>query len=66
MRSRSEGEVLDTVAASVVQAVGGLAVHIQGQIYEASNPQGFVLAIGDTVLLDYLPGSSQWVVVQQI
>ncbi len=39
------------------------AVVIQGQVYEAADPQSWEPTVGQVVLVDYLPVSGQFVIV---
>ena len=39
---------------------GYYAVAFAGQIFEACDPKGIAPAVGNIVLADYLPFSSQW------
>lgn len=55
--------VTPTTAIATVVLDSPYAVAVAGQVYEAVDPQNWAPAVGDTVLIDYLPASSQWVIV---
>lgn len=52
-----------TTAIGTLVKLAPLAVVVQGQTYEAADPQSWGPVVGDTVLVDYLPISSQFVIV---
>lgn len=58
----NEGITPTTAIATVVQD-SPYAVAVAGQVYEAVDPQTWAPVVGDTVLVDYLPCSSQFVIV---
>ena len=61
-----EDTILSTTVGIVTYqgtAAGSFGVVIKGQHYEAKDVSGLAPANGTTVLVDYLPGSSQWVIV---
>jgi hypothetical protein len=55
--------ITPTTAIGTVVLDSPYAVAVQGQVFEAVDPQAWVPVIGDAVLVDYLPVSSQWVIV---
>ncbi len=59
----NEGLTPTTAIGTLCSDAAPLSVAVQGQIYEAVDPQAWGPVAGDTVLVDYLPVSGQWVIV---
>ncbi len=58
--------ITPTTAIGTVVLDSPYAVAVAGQVYEAVDPQDWEPEVGDTVLVDYLPASSQWIIVATI
>lgn len=55
--------ITPTTAIGTVVLIAPYAVAVAGQVYEAVDPQTWAPVVGDSVLIDYLPSSGQWIIV---
>ena len=55
--------ITPTTAIGTIVLDSPYAVAVQGQVFEAVDPQTWAPVVGDAVLVDYLPVSSQFIIV---